>query len=105
MQIKQYNIYEVDLTNPSKSQASKKIVNAAILSPDVMNDVLKTVIIAPLSKCCAITPTTFLINEDTRIRIDLISSIPKKRVLKSVGKIDSSQIPKIKDVIDEMLVK
>lgn len=106
MKIEQYLIYEFDITGAVKGdELPENIIYAVILSPNEMNDILKTVIMAPLCNKCAITPTTFLIDEITRIRLDQISSLPKKMIKKYIGKVSTSQIPKIKKVINEMLVQ
>lgn len=106
MDIKQYEIYRIDLTNAIKGdELPEDFIDAVVLSPDVMNELLKTIIIAPISTCCALTPTTFLIDEKTRIRLDQISSIPRKRFKKKVGEVDSSQLQKIKDTLEEMLIR
>ncbi|WP_321311250.1 type II toxin-antitoxin system PemK/MazF family toxin [Halarcobacter sp.] len=106
MDILQYHIYEIDVSGAIKGdEMPENVIYGTILSPNEMNDILKTVIIAPMCDKCAITPTTFLINEKTRIRVDQISSLPKKRITKYIGKLDISQIPKIKKTLEEMLVK
>lgn len=82
MDILQYHIYEIDVSGAIKGdEMPENIIYGTILSPNEMNDILKTVIIAPMCDNCAITPTTFLINEKTRIRVDQISSLPKKELL------------------------
>lgn len=108
MHIKQYEIYEIDLTNTIKDEElPENLVHAVILSPNEMNDVLKTIIIAPLTSCehSAVTPTTFYIDEKIKIRLDQISSLAKKRLKNKIGDVSFSQIPKIKNVLNEMLVK
>lgn len=106
MEIKQYNIYEVNISQNKKIvNPQYDIVYGVILSPDVMNNILKTVIIAPLCNQCAITPTTFLIDNKTRIQLDRISTINKTQITKFIAPLDNSQIPKIKNTINEMLVK
>lgn len=106
MEILQYHIYEIDVTQSIKGEdLPDDIIYGVILSPKEMNDMLKTIIMAPLSNCCAITPTTFLIDHETRIRLDQISTVPKSKVNKYIGELGVSQIPKIKNVLEEMLVK
>lgn len=108
MNIQQYHIYELDLTNTVKDEeVPENIIHAVILSPNEMNDILKTIIIAPLTTCenSTVTPTTFYIDSNTKIRLDQISSLSKKRVKDHIGKIATSQIPKIKNILNEMLVK
>lgn len=108
MEIKQYNIYEMDLTKTIKDdELPENIIKAVILSPEEMNDVLQTVVIAPLTSCenNTITPTTFKIDEKTKIRLDQISSLSKTRIIKHLGEVGISAIPKIKATLNEMLVK
>lgn len=105
MEIKQYHFYEIDLTNSTENSRFADIVYGAVLSPNEMNEVLKTVIVAPLCNHCSITPTTFLIDEITRIRLDQIMTVEKSRITKRIDQLDNSQIPKIKNVLNEMFVK
>ena len=103
--IKQYDIYEFDLRECiSDEEIPEKILTGAVLSPDVMNDVLRTVILAPICLKCKGMPTTFKIDEKNYIRLDQISSVNQKRIIKKVGSIDKSQIHKIKSILKEMLV-
>lgn len=108
MYIRQYHIYEIDISNTIRGdEMPERIIKGVVISPNEMNDVLKTVLVAPLSECekCAETPTTFKINDEYKIRLDQISSSPKNRIIEHVGKITSHQSKKIKNVIVEMLVK
>lgn len=109
MQVEQYSIYKIDLTigTVKDDELEENILNAVILSPNEMNECLKSVIMAPITTCedSSITPTTFYIDKNIKIRLDQISSIAKKRIVKRVGSVDTSQIPKIKNVLNEMLVK
>lgn len=106
MDIIQYSIYKIDLTNTIKDDELKEnIIYGVVLSPNEMNEVLRTVIVAPLCNKCAITPTTFLIDITNRIRLDQTSSITKKRFIKCIGEVDKSQISKIKSVLNEIFVK
>lgn len=106
MILKQYDIYEFDLrTCISDEELPQKVIQGAILSPDVMNEVLRTVVFAPICSSCTSMPTTFKIDEFNLIRLDQISTVNKKRATKKVGSVDKSQIPKIKQVLKEMLVE
>ncbi|RXJ86856.1 type II toxin-antitoxin system PemK/MazF family toxin [Arcobacter sp. CECT 8985] len=99
MNILQYNIYTFN------SENSEEMIYAVVLSPNEMNEVLKTVIVAPLCNQCDITPTTFLIDDITRVRLDQITTIEKINVDNYIAKINDSQIQKIKNTLDEMLIK
>lgn len=105
MIIRQYDIYEFDLRGCiSDEEIPEKLLIGAVLSPDVMNEVLRTVIFAPICTKCKEMPTTFKIDETNLIRLDQISTVNKKRVVKKIGSIDKSQIYKITSTIKEMLV-
>ena len=105
MILKQYDIYEFDLRQCiSDEELPTKVINGAVLSPDVMNDVLKTVIFAPVCEKTTAMPTTFKIDEENFIRLDQISTVNQKRVTKKIGSIDKSQLPKIKQIMKEMLI-
>lgn len=108
MKINQYDIYEIDLSDViNDDELSEDRIEGVILSPNVMNEHLKSVIMAPLSNCnsCDSTPTTFKIDKNKKIRIDQISSLSKKRLIKYIGKLPELQINKIKNILSEMLVK
>lgn len=106
MDITQYHIYEIDLSNTIKDdEIPEDIIQAVVLSPNDMNEILKTIVIAPICDKCALTPTTFLIDKEIRIRLDQISAVQKRRVRKYLGQVDKTQIPKIKNVLNEMLIK
>lgn len=108
MEIKQYHIYQLDLANTVKDdELPEDKVHAVILSPDVMNEALRTIVIAPLliNSKEEDTPTTFSIDKNTKVRLDQISSLSKTRIEKYIGKISENSILKIKNTISEMLVK
>lgn len=105
MQLKQYDIYEFDLRECiSDEEIPQKVLKGAVLSPDVMNEVLRTVIFAPLCSKCNNMPTTFKISEFDSIRLDQISTVNQKRVIKKIGSIGTTQIQKIKSTLQEMLI-
>ena len=99
---KQYEIYEFALSNLDKNPSNK--ILAVILSPDEMNEVLKTVIIAPLCTKCNPMPTTIKIDKEMMVKLEQISTISKKRIIKKFGKIEQAQIGKIKQVLKEILI-
>ena len=73
-----------------------------------MNDVLKTVIIVPVTSNKKKYPSRVQIKKGTikgMAAIDQIRTIDKQRIVKGYGRITTSASVKIKDVINEMLVK
>lgn len=100
-EIKQYNIYEFNLFH---FNGLDEIIYGIVLSPDEMNKSLLTVIVAPLCNQCAITPTTFLIDDITRVKLNQLTMLPKKCKTKKIDTLNSSQILKIKKTMHDMLV-
>lgn len=104
MFLKQFSIYEFDLSIDTYS-ALDDTVYAVVLSPNEMNDCLKSVLIAPLCNECSITPTTFLIDDVTRVKLDQIATVDKACVVKYVDKISFQKVKKIRDILEEMFIR
>jgi len=107
MEVKQYDIYWVNL-DPTIGREMKKTRPCLILSPDEMNENIGTVIVAPLTSnkrqypsrvSCSIAGKTGM------IAIDQIKTIDRKRLQKKIGVINKQVILKVKQIINEMLVK
>lgn len=106
MIIEQYSIYEIEVKDISLNNSTiSSLIYAVVISPDEMNDMLKTVIVAPLCNTCSLTPTTFLVDKISRIRLDQIFTVDKININKYIEKINISKVPKIKDVLNEMFVR
>ncbi|WP_029523094.1 type II toxin-antitoxin system PemK/MazF family toxin [Persephonella sp. KM09-Lau-8] len=104
--IKQYSIWLVNL-DPTIGSEIKKVRPAVVISPNEMNDVLNTVIIAPMTTKIRDWPTRVLINFQGRkgeIALDQIRTIDKRRLIKELGYLDNSTILKVKLVLKEMLI-
>ena len=105
--VKQFEVYWIDL-DPTKGSDISKKRPCAIISPNEMNDVLKTVIIVPITSNKKKYPSRVQITKGTikgMAVIDQIRTIDKQRIVKKYGRISTSASVKIKDVINEMLVK
>jgi mRNA interferase MazF len=107
MALKQYQIILVDLsyTNGSKIMKTRPCV---IVSPDEMNRFLRTVIVAPMTTQSRTYPSRVRIKQNKKtgwIVLDQIRTIDKKRIIKSLGKLQPREISKTKNVLREMLVE
>jgi len=104
---KQYDVWWVDL-DPTVGSELKKTRPCVILSPDEMNQSLKTIIIAA---------STSVQREDypTRVKftvkkltgwfvLDQMRAVDQTRLNNHVGSLNSSEIKMIKSVLKEMLV-
>ena len=87
--------YDIVLVNldPTIGHEVKKTRPCVVLSPDEMNNVLKTVIVAPITSTQRAIPTRVLIkstqesglSNDSYAMLDQIKTIDKKRVIKELG--------------------
>ena len=106
MVINQYDVFLISL-DPTIGKEIKKSRPCLVISPNEMNNNLGTVIIAPMTTQEHKFPTRVeLVFEKKKgwIVLDQIRSIDKLRLIKKLGKVDSSTIKKVKSVISEMLV-
>ena len=105
--IEQYTVYWVDL-NPTRGAEINKIRPCVIISPNEMNDHLKTIIIAPITNTGRDGyPTRVKINVSNVtgwIVLDQIRAIDKTRLCDQISKLNDEDIADIKSIIREMLV-
>ncbi len=106
MVINQYDVYWIDL-DPTKGSEIKKTRPCVVISPNEMNNNIKTVIIAPLTSTSKKYPTrikTILDGREGWIVLDLIRCVDKSRLGKVAGELDRATIIEIKEAIKEMLI-
>lgn len=106
MEIAQYEIVLVNL-DPTIGSEIKKTRPCVIISPDVINNNLRTIVIAPMTAKSKKYPTRVEIKKDDAISwiaIDQIRTIDKSRVIKILGKIGKDKINEIKSVMKETYV-
>lgn len=104
--MKQYDIIIVNL-NPTKGSEIKKTRPCVIVSPNEINNFLKTIIICPVTSQSKSYPTRIdfeLEGNINSIAIDQIRTIDKSRVIKNIGKLDRNTIEKVKSVMQETFV-
>jgi len=106
MKLTQYQVVVVNL-DPTIGSEIKKTRPCVIISPDEMNDHIRTVVIAPLTSTSKEYPTRIKIhfqNKDSWIAIDQIRTIDKSRIVKGLSKLSSVEVKQIKQVIKETFV-
>lgn len=102
----QYDIILVNL-DPTMGSEIQKTRPCVIISPNEINHNLNTLIIAPMTTTSKEYPTRIKVRhqgKDGRIAIDQIRTIDKIRVIKSLGKLNKSEISMVKSVIKETFV-
>jgi len=107
MVINQYEVFLVDL-DPTLGHEIKKTRPCLIISPNEMNHIISTVIIAPMTTKSHKYPTRVELRfqkNDGWIVLDQIRTVDKKRLVKRVGKIDKKTTIKVKNILSEMLVE
>jgi mRNA interferase MazF len=106
MEINQYQIVLVNL-DPTIGSEIQKTRPCVILSPNEMNDNLKTITIAPMTSTSRKYPTRVKIKHNNRegwIVIDQIRTIDKTRIVKTFNSLTSKEIKECKHVIRETFV-
>ena len=107
MKPKQYEIILVNL-DPTIGSEIKKTRPCVVISPDVINQSLNTLIIAPITSTSKPYPTRIYSKSLTIpgwIVLDQIRTIDQRRMLKKLGQLHSEEIQKCKAIIEELLVK
>ncbi|CAN5157871.1 type II toxin-antitoxin system PemK/MazF family toxin [soil metagenome] len=106
MKLSQYDIILVNL-DPTIGTEINKTRPCVIISPDEMNGNLGNVTIAPMTSKSRKYPTRIKVihnNQDGWIVLDQIRTIDKRRILKELGKLRTSEILVCKRVIKETFV-
>ena len=106
MNLFQYDIFLVNL-DPVIGSEIRKTWPCVVISPNEMNDNIRTVIIAPMTTKSHRYPTRVPLSFSGKkgwIVLDQIRTIDKSRIIKPLGKLSPAVIREIKEVIKEMFV-
>jgi mRNA interferase MazF len=106
MEIDQYDILLVNL-DPTIGSEIQKTRPCVVISPNEINSNLLTITIAPMTSKSHPYPTRIKVRHDNQegwIVIDQIRAIDKKRIIKTLGKLNPAEISHCKRVIKETFV-
>ena len=107
MKIKQYSIYWTDLSLTQGAEMNKTRP-CVVISPDEMNQYLKTIIIAPVTNTSRQGYPTRTYTQSSSISgwivLDQIIAIDKNRLKEKIGDLTLKESKAVKDIIKEMLV-
>jgi mRNA interferase MazF len=106
MEVKQYQIVLVNL-DPTLGSEIQKTRPCVIVSPNEINDNLRTVVIAPMTSASRKYPTRVKVkhnNQEGWVVIDQIRTIDKIRVVKKFGSLTEKEILEYKRVIRETFI-
>lgn len=102
-----FSQFEIVLVSfdPTIGSEIKKTRPAIVISPNAMNEHLRTLIVAPMSSQSK--PAAFRVpltwnDQQGRIVLDQLRAIDHQRVVKSVGHLDYRTATTVKDTIQEM---
>lgn len=106
MGINQYQIFLVNL-DPTIGSEIKKTRPCVVISPDEMNNYLRTIVIAPMTTSSKNYPTRVEIKHDNKIGwvvLDQIRTIDRQRIIKPLGRLSKPEIKEVKSIIKETYV-
>ena len=106
MEIEQYDIVLINL-DPTLGSEIKKTRPCVIISPNEINDNLRTITIAPMTTKSRKYPTRVKVKHNKQIGwviVDQIRTIDKSRVIKNLGTLSDNEIVLCKQVIRETFV-
>jgi mRNA interferase MazF len=106
MEVKQYQIVLINL-DPTLGIEIQKTRPFVIVSPNEINDNLRTVVIAPMTSASRKYPTRVKVkhnNQEGWVVIDQMRTIDKIRVVKKFGSLSEKEIRECKRVIRETFV-
>ncbi len=106
MDVKQYQIVLVNL-DPTLGSEIQKTRPCVIVSPNEINDHLRTVVIAPMTSTSRKYPTRVKVKHQSQegwVVIDQIRTIDKIRIVKPLGSLTEKEIRECKRIIRETFV-
>lgn len=102
--MKRYDIYWVNL-DPTNGFEIKKTRPCVIISPDELNEHLRTVVVAPLTSAVRSWPFRLNVNFQNKkgqIALDQIRTIDKSRIGDFFGSLGDDESKLIRDILSEM---
>lgn len=106
VKIKQYEVFWISLDPTQGSEMAKKRP-CVVVSPDEMNEFLRTLIIIPITSTVKTYPWRIhcvISGKDGSIATDQIKVIDKARIGSKIGKLAKSEIGLLKDALHKMLI-
>ena len=111
MEINQYDIILVDLQLSEELRGAgaeiRKARPCVVISPDVMNRYLRTMVVAPMTTRSRLMPTRVRVRHNKKtgwIIVDQIRTVDRNRVGRKLDRLTHPEIKKLKKVIRETYV-
>lgn len=105
MEINQYSIHWISL-DPTTGSEVNKTRPCVVLSPNEMNQYLKTIIIAPITSTLKSYPTRVICDVKGKkgaIMLDQIRTVDRSRILGLIDQLSRKEITEVKHIINLML--
>ena len=102
--MKRFDVYLLDI-NPTRGSEIRKTRPCVIISPDEMNDFIKTVIIAPMTTKGQLYPTRVSCDfqgKKGQIILDQIRTVDKVRLVSKLGVLKTSEQQEVLSTLAEM---
>ncbi|MBA3947503.1 MAG: type II toxin-antitoxin system PemK/MazF family toxin [Herpetosiphonaceae bacterium] len=107
MVVKRFDVYLVNL-DPTLGSEIKKTRPCLVISPDVMNRYIATVIVAPMTTKGRPYPTRVECSfqgKDGQIVLDQIRTVDKVRLVRQLGNIDMQTQAEVLTVLSQMFAE
>jgi mRNA interferase MazF len=104
MAIKRFEVYLVNL-DPTVGAEIQKTRPCLVVSPDEMNQHLRTIIVVPLTTGGQDYPTRVACRfkgKDGQVVLDQVRTVDRGRLLKRWGRLDSKTSARVLEVLQEM---
>jgi mRNA interferase MazF len=104
MVVSRFNVYLVRL-DPAEGSEIKKTRPCLVISPDEMNQYIRTVIVTPMTTKGRQYPTRVPIEfqgKQGQVVLDQIRTVDKSRLVKGMGKISAATQEKVLRLLGEM---
>jgi mRNA interferase MazF len=104
MVVKRFEVYLINL-DPTVGSEIQKTRPCLVISPDVMNRFIKTVIVAPMTTKGASYPTRVgckFQGKQGQVVLDQIRTVDKTRLVRRLGRIDKQAQAGVLSVLGEM---
>ena len=106
VKIHQYEVFWISL-DPSQGSEMAKTRPCVVVSPDEMNEFLKTLIIIPITSTIKTYPwriSCVISNKQGSIATDQIKVIDRARIGSKIGKLSKGEVILLKDALHKMLI-
>jgi mRNA interferase MazF len=107
MVISRFEVYLVNL-DPTVGSEIKKTRPGLVVSPDVMNQNIRTVIIAPMTTKGQPYPTRVpcrFQGKDGQVVLDQIRTVDRSRLVKRLGRISNGTATAVLEILQEMFMR